>query len=220
MLISGSQISSSLFSQLTASSTSSTSATASSKNPFDAALSGLMSSIKSGNTSDAEKYLAQLEKLTPANADSSSPLGEFLTSVSSALSTGDISAAQTALTTLKAASAPSSSSTSSATDSSSSTGISQLGTDVLNLFGSISSGNVSGAQSAYDALSSLLLSSDSSTTSTSSSATSSSSGNDSFTKLLSQIGSALSTGDISTAQTALDGFLKSLSSGSLVNASA
>jgi hypothetical protein len=68
-----------------------------------------------------------------------------------------------------------------------------------------------------------LTSSDSSTTSSSSSTSSTSgtsSSNDSFTKLLSQIGSALGNGDISTAQTALDGFLQSLSSGSLVNASA
>jgi hypothetical protein len=55
----------------------------------------------------------------------------------------------------------------------------------------------------------------------SSNATSSgSSGTISFDNLLSQIGSALSSGNIGGAQNALDDFLKTLSSGSLVNATA
>lgn len=56
--------SSTLFSKL--SSTQSASSSSSSKqSSLDSALTGLMSAIKSGDTSSAEKYLTQVEKLTP-----------------------------------------------------------------------------------------------------------------------------------------------------------
>jgi hypothetical protein len=91
---------------------------------------------------------------------------------------------------------------------------------VLNLFSAISAGDVSGAQSAYASLTSLLGSSDSATTNATSNAVDSSTSGSSFDNLLSQSGSALGSGDITAAQSALDGFLQSLSAGSIVNAAA
>jgi hypothetical protein len=194
-----------------------------------------MSAIKSGDSTDAKTYLAQVEKLAPSNTDANSPLGEFLSSVSTALGDNNIAGAQSALTTLETYATPSTASTSSTAatssttgDTSNSSGISALGQDVLSLFSAISSGDETGAQSAYDSLTSLLSSSDSSatdatSTSASSSSTSSSStsgSSTSFSSLLSEIGSALGTGDVTSAQTALDNFLTNLSSGSLVNATA
>jgi hypothetical protein len=76
------------------------------------------------------------------------------------------------------------------------------------------------AQSAYDSLTNLLDTTDSSTTDSSASTTSSGSSNTSFSSLLAEIGSALSSGNVSSAQTALDSFLTNLSSGSLVSATA
>jgi ribosomal protein S20 len=224
MQISGLQNTSSLFSELAANSTSNTSSTSfnsgGGNNAFGTALSGLMSSIKSGDTSDAQKYLAQLQQLSPSNADSSSPLGKFLTSVSSALASGNISAAQTALTTLQSTPAPGSATSASTTSGDSTAGISQMGTDVLKLFSAISSGNIQDAQSAYDSLTSLMTSASDSTSSNSTSSTSSTSSGNSFDALLAQIGTSLSSGNMTTAQSTLDGFLQSLSAGSLVNASA
>jgi hypothetical protein len=191
-----------------------------------------MSDLKSGNSAAAKKDLAQVEKLAPSNIASNSPLGEFLSSVSTALSDNNIAGAQSALTTLETYMVPStgaanSTSSTSSTDSSTSgnNGISALGQDVLSLFSAISSGDVTGAQSAYDSLTSLLNSTDSttsssSTDSTSSSSTSSNSSTTSFSRLLAEIGSALSSGNVSSAQSALDSFLTNLSSGSLVSATA
>jgi hypothetical protein len=99
----------------------------------------------------------------------------------------------------------------------------------MSLFSAISNGDTSGAQSAYDSLTSLLLSNDSSTSSSTSATSSSSTDNTTstsnsstttFTKLLSEIGTSLSSGDINGAQSSLDSFLSSLSSGSLVNTTA
>jgi len=230
MLISSLQSSSSLFSELSASSTSSVSnSSSSSTNAFDSALTSLISAIKSGDTSDAKTYLAQVEKLSPANADSSSPLGEFLSSVSTALGDNNIAGAQSALTTLETYAVPStaatnstsnaSSTSSTSSNSSSSSGISALGQDVLSLFSAINSGDLTSAQTAYDKVTSLLDTA-SSSSSTSSASSNNSTSTASFTSLLKEIGSALGSGNVNTAQTALDNFLASLSAGSLVSASA
>ncbi|MGB6687533.1 MAG: hypothetical protein WBE76_06800 [Terracidiphilus sp.] len=112
-----------------------------------------------------------------------------------------------------------------------------LGQDVLALFTAIGSGNLQNAQSAYDNVTSLLLggtsgssptpaptpatapvSSSTSTAAAPAASTVESSGNAPFASLLAQIGSALSTGDIDSAQTAVDTFLQNLSAGSLVGA--
>lgn len=229
MLISSLQ-SSSLFSELAASSTSSTSSSsASNGNSFDGALTSLMSAIKSGDSTDAKKYLAEVEKLAPSNADSNSPLGEFLSSVSTALSDNNIAGAQSALTTLETYATPSTSASSSTADTSSTSGTSDSSTsdsatsaltqDVLSLFSAINSGDLTRAQTAFDKVTSLLDSA-SSSSSTSSTSSNSSTSTASFTSLLKEIGSALNSGNVNTAQTALDNFLASLSAGSLVSASA
>jgi hypothetical protein len=243
MQISGFQNGNSLFSELSASSTSQTAGSyGGHRNNFASDLRGLISSIQSGNTSDAQQYLTSIDKLVPSNANSNSPLSTFLSSVSSALSNNSISGAQAALTTFEsqrghgaANGAGATGSTAPAANSGGGTA-GTLGQDVLSLFTAIGSGDLQGAQSAYDTVTSLLLGGSSgaltsavATGSSSSSSTSaatpvaptgSSSGGASFTSLLAQIGSALSTGDINTAQTALDGFLQSLSAGSLVGATA
>jgi len=64
---------SSLFSELSTSSVSSSSNTTS-QSSFQSALKDLMTAIQSGDTTDAKKYLAQVEQLTPSNASSNSPL--------------------------------------------------------------------------------------------------------------------------------------------------
>jgi ribosomal protein S20 len=223
MLISGLQ-SSSLFSELATSSTSSTSSSsASSGNSFDSALTSLMAAIKSGDSTDAKKYLTEVEKLAPSNADSNSPLGEFLSSVSTALSDNNIAGAQSALTTLETYATPSTTAASSTTDtsstSSSDSATSALTQDVLSLFSAINSGDLTSAQTAYDKVTSLLDTA-SSSSSTSSASSNNSTSTASFTSLLKEIGSALGSGNVNTAQTALDNFLASLSAGSLVSASA
>lgn len=86
---------SSLFSELSSSSVSSSSNTTS-QSSFQSALKDLMTAIQSGDTTDAKKYLAQVEQLTPSNASSNSPLGQFISSVSTALQNNDISSAQSA----------------------------------------------------------------------------------------------------------------------------
>jgi hypothetical protein len=209
---------------------------------FQQAFSGLVSAIKSGDSTDAASYLARVEQRTPSDANSSSPVSVFLASVSTALSNNDIAAAQTALTTFEssfrnrpappAPTAPAASGatgttgatgTAAGSGTSSESGISPLGQDLLNLFSAVGSGNLSDAQSAYDSLTSLLFSSantSSSATTAASSDTSSSSAYTSFLQLLSEIGSALSSSKIGSAQTALGNFLTSISSGSLVNATA
>jgi trimeric autotransporter adhesin len=226
MSISGIQGNSSLLSELSTSSLNSSSSTSTGKNAFNSALTNLFSAIQSGDTASAQKYMSQVQQLSPSNADSSSPLGQFLSTVSSALQNNDISTAQSALTTLESQAA-SSSATSGTSSSTSSGALSSFTQDLVSLFSSISSGDLSGAQSAYDQLTSLLFgsstsssSSSTSSTDTSTSSSSSTSGENSFAGLLKQIGSALSTGDISSAQSALDSFLQSLSSGSLVSTTA
>jgi hypothetical protein len=208
---------------------------------FASDLANLVTSIQSGNASNAQEYLTKVEKLVPSIVDSKGPLGTFLSGVSSALSNNDISSAQAALSTFENRRAPGSTSgsgTTASTPPASSSGGSTtnaLGQDVLNLFTAIGSGNLQGAQSAYDQVTSLLLGGSSGSSSspiskpsvastTSPASTGLSSGSAatgaSFVALLSQIGSALSTGDIDTAQTAVDSFLQTLTSGSLVGATA
>jgi hypothetical protein len=228
MSISGIQ-SSTLFAEVSASSAPSpANSSRVGLNGFDTAVSGLMSSIKSGDTSDAQSYLAQAQKLSPSTIDPNSPLGAFLSSVSSALSNDNISGAQSVLSALEINAAPDSTTISAlftapsstlSTGSDGNSSISDLGQDVIGLFSSIRSGDLTGAQSAYGSLTSLLDSANSALIDSASSV-SGSSGSPSVSSLLSRIGSALNSGDMTTAQSSLDGFMTSISSGSLVNATA
>lgn len=224
MQISNLQGSSSLFAGLSASSASPTPSALSASNTsssiqeqYDSALAALMSSIRSGNTADAGKYLAELQQLSPPGNSISSPLTEFLSTTSTALSNNNIAAAQSALTTFETETASSSAQTGDSTNST----ISTLGQDVLSLFSAISSGDVTDAQYAYQSLTGLLNAGNGSSASTdANTASTGSSRANPFNNLLSEVGTSLSSGNIGIAQSALDGFLQSLSSGSLVNATA
>jgi hypothetical protein len=232
------------------------------RSSFGSDLRGLVSAIQSGNASGAQQYLSQIEKVVPANANSNSPLSQFLSSVSSALSNNDIAGAQTALTAFQSrrshgaeggtgttgtgtngtgtngAGGTSGAIGSTTTGGGTGGATATLGQDVLALFTAIGSGNLQSAQSAYDTVTSILLSGSSGSSgnpaptplsavasagSTSNAAApvttaGESSGNAPFASLLAQIGSALSTGDIDSAQTAVDTFLQNLTAGSLVGA--
>jgi hypothetical protein len=251
MLTASAQNGSSLFSEFASRSASWTSRSEGGRQSFFASdLANLVSAIQSGNTTTAQQYLTRIEKQAPTHVNSNSPLGQFFLSVSSALSNNDISGAQAALTAFENPTAPSSASASStgttptsgsatapspAPSSSGTATPFTLGQDVLSLFTAIGSGDLKGAQSAYDTLTSLLLGGSSGPVSSSASTTSavsiaspastaaasgSPSTGASFDALLSQIGSALSTGDINSAQKAVDGFLQSLTVGSLIGVTA
>lgn len=219
--------SSMLFSQLSSASATSSSSSTSGQNAFGTALDNLMNAIQSGDTTSAQKYLAQVEQLSPNKTNGSDPLGTFLTSVESALSNNDIKAAQTALTTLESSTAANGTDQTSLSSMDSSS-LSELGSDLLSLFSAVSNGDLSGAQTAYNNLTSLLgtssssSSSDTSSTAStdSSSSSSSSSSTNFFTKMLTEIGTALNNGDVSGAQAILNAFAAGLSSGSLMNTSA
>jgi hypothetical protein len=215
-------------------------------------LHSLASAIQSGNTSAAQSSLNRIEALVPSSATSNTRLGQFLSSVTSALSSNDIAGAQTALSTFEdrrgsgPVTAPTASTPPTTTPTpapapvptgSTAPTSSGLGQDVLNLFTAIGSGSLRHAQSAYDTVTSLLLSGSIATpsTSTGSSPTTTPSAasttststttpttpaatppSPAFLSLLSQIGSALSTGDIGSAQTAVDNFLQGIAGGSLI----
>jgi hypothetical protein len=89
---------------------------------------------------------------------------------------------------------------------------------MLSLFSSIKSGDLSSAQSAYSDLTSLL--SSTSSTSSASSTSSSSSSSTSFSDLLKEVGTALNSGNISSAQSVLDTFMKNIATGTLINTTA
>jgi hypothetical protein len=78
-----------------------------------------------------------------------------------------------------------------------------MGQDVLSLFNAIGSGDSATAKIAYNSLSNMLGTSDSSSSSSSSA---SSSEDNTFSSLLSEIGTALDNNDISSAQSALENF--------------
>jgi hypothetical protein len=209
-------------------------------------LHSLASAIQSGNTSGAQQALATIQQQVPANANATNPLSQFLSNVTTALSNNNIAGAQTALTTFESArrsqataAAPAPVATAApapapakapvtapaATPAATTTG--GLGQDVLSLFTAIGSGDVQGAQSAYDTLTSLLLSGTGASTASQASAASTgaasatpSATGGAFDALLSKIGSALSTGNINTAQTAVDSFLQGITGGSLVSVNA
>jgi hypothetical protein len=221
------------------------------RHSFGRDVRGLVSAIQSGNASGAQQFLTQIQKIFPANANSNSPLSQFLTGVASALANDDIAGAQSALATFQSqrghgavggvgTNGTGANGTGGTPGAAGDTtagvatgGTATFGQDVLALFTAIGSGNLQSAQSAYDTVTSLLLSGSAPTAASTnapapSGAASSaappatttvgSSANAPFASLLAQIGSALSTGDIDSAQTAVDTFLQSLSAGSVVGA--
>lgn len=194
---------------------------------FDNALSSLISSITFGDASSAKTYLTRVEELIPPSyAESNGQLIDFLNRVSSALSNDNILDAQNALASWRSnAKQPDSGKSAVSSSSSASTGsgdsaFSDVAHNVLNLFSAINSGDVSGAQSAYDSLASQIDAIDS-PSSLGFSSNYESLGNDYSSKdILPQIGSALDSNDVTSAQTAFGSFLQTLSTGSLVSTTA
>ena len=188
-------------------------------------LSSLISAIKSGDTADAQNCLADLKMVSTANADPSSPLGAFLATVTNALGSYNIAGAQSALATLESTTGPriapveSTAALSLMPSKRSSQGVSAMGQDLLSLSKAIDSGDTASAQSAYGSLSSLLEGSGASD-SNYGDLLGNSSESGSLYSLMTQIGSALSTGNLTCVQGTMDKFMQNLSSGSLVSTTA
>lgn len=188
-------------------------------------LSSLISAIKSGDTADAQNSLADLKMMSQANADPASPLGAFLATVTNALGSYNIAGAQSALAALESSTGPrvapieSSAALSLMPSERQGPGVSAMGQDLLSLYKAIDSGDTASAQSAYGSLSSLLQSSGASAGNYGDQL-GNSSDSGSLYSLMAQVGSALSTGNISRVQGAMDKFMQNLSSGSLVSATA
>jgi len=212
-----------LYAQLTLTAASITSRRVQSSGEVE--LASLISAIKSGDTADAQSSLAELKMQGSTSADPSSAVGVFLASVSNSLAGYNIAGAQRALAVFESSAAqrvaPVSSSTALSLIPSERTGpgVSALGQDLLSLFNAIGSGDTAGAQSAYGSLSSLLESSGGSN-STYGDFLGNSSGSGSLYSLMAQIGTALSTGNITRVQGTMDTFMRNLSAGSLVSTSA
>jgi hypothetical protein len=201
MQISGYQNTTTLFDALSSSSTSSSSS--STQTALSNALTGLLTSIQSGDTADAKKYLAEAKQLSPSDLDSGSALGKFYSSVTTALGNNDISGAQTAVTKLEKAYGTSDSASTSTSASESSYSLSSFGTGMQTLFSAIASGNTSDAQSSYDAISSMLTDDNTSSIDTSST---------SFTNFSAEIGAALKSGNINSVQAVVQSYFDSLNS--------
>ena len=190
-------------------------------NDYHNSLTALVNSISSSNLGDAKRYLAQVSQSTSVQEESNTPLASFLSSVSVALDNDDIAGAQNALANLKDDLAKSpqystsvadsyASSTASAEDSS-------WGQNVLRLAQAINANDLTQAVSSYNRLAQSIAvankqGSGSELTSSQTSTVT--------TTQLQKIGVSLSSGDLSSAQTACDAFLASLSSGSIVRATA
>lgn len=188
---------------------------------YDDALGSLFSSIDSGDTEGAQSALATVQQLSTAQQDSSSPLGSFLDSVTESLGNGNIAEAQSALQTLQTytqatAATPTTSSDSSAMETSYAASV--FGENVFNLSSALNGQNLDGAIDAYNNLAELV--SSNSFMSSSTDLAERLSSDAPATAQLQQVGSSLEAGNVTSAQMALDGFLASLSAGSLITAQA
>lgn len=198
----------------------------------------LLQDIESGNLSGAQKDLTTLNQqlgIQPGQSqtgDSSDPLNTLLSSLNKDLGSGNIASAQSDvqnfLTALEGSSstagasassgtaaagqaAPTDTTNSSSNASSNSGGISgSLKQDFLTLIDNVQSGNVQGAQSAYQHLNSLL----SGSSDAPSSSTQSSSQANAFRNLINNLGNSISSGDLATAQQQLQSYFQSSGQGS------
>lgn len=195
------------------------------RNALEGELSTLISAIKSGDTTDARNGLNGIKLLGAGSVDASSPIGAFLANVSNSLSTGNIIGAQQAVAILEATAAPRVGAVQPAAQLALTAGeptgpaINPLGQDLLSLFSAISAGDATSAQSAYGSLNSQMAGNTNGKSSFGNTfETSAESGT--LYNLLAQVGVALSTGNITRVQGAVDAFMQNLSSGSLVSATA
>jgi hypothetical protein len=222
MLISGLQSTTIVYTQLSVTSAYITSRRV--NNILEGELSGLISAIKSGNTSEARSSLSEIKMLGAGNSDPTSPLGAFLATVNNSLSEFNIAGAQRAVADLEATAAPRVEAVEPAAQLSLTAGersgpaVNPLGEDLLNLFSAITAGDADSAQSAYGSLNNQMKSSANKISFGYAFENSTESGT--LYSLLAQVGAALSTGDITRVQGAVDNFMGNLSSGSLVSATA
>lgn len=188
---------------------------------LNSALTQLAAAINSGDMIEAKRYLSVVKQLSSSNSGANSSLSQSVSILSSDLSQNNVKGAQSAVQDLVRYA-----STSSAQRTAQTTAITSLnqsplnaiGQDVMDLSGAITSGDLAGAKSAYDSLKRALTGN----TGAISSGTTINSGStgDSMAASLAQIGSALGSGDLSSARSALDPFLRSLSVGFIVAAEA
>lgn len=223
MLTSGLQSTTITYTQLSITSTSFASRRA--RNALEGELSTLIAAIKSGDTTDARNGLNGIKLLGAGSVDAASPIGAFLANVSNSLSTGNIIGAQQAVAVLEATAAPRVEAAQPAAPLRLTAGeragpaVNPLGQDLLSLFSAISSGDATSAQSAYGSLNSMM-ESNSSGKNDFGNAFENTTESGTLYNLLSQIGVALNTGNITRVQGAVDNFMNNLSSGSLVSATA
>jgi DNA-binding FadR family transcriptional regulator len=182
----------------------------------------LASALKSGDLSGAQSAYASIEQLLPANQSSSSSatgsngsnaIQSDFASLGQALQSGDLSEAQSAFGQLQSDLKTATQSAQTPLQgedqyvgSTSQQGLSvaqQVQQDYAQLASSLQSGDLAGAQSAFANLQQALQSQGTSTTqSTTESGTSSSSGSDTIANDFSALGQALSSGNLSQAQSA------------------
>jgi hypothetical protein len=188
---------------------------------YDDALASLFTSIAAGDTETAQTALAAVKQFPAAQSDASSPLGSFLASVSDSLDSGDIADAQSALKTLKTytvSNANDETSNSESTSLETSYSTTTFGENVFNLSSALGSQNLNDAIDSYNDLTTLVT--NQSFLSSSTDLAERLADDAPATTQLLQIGSSLEAGNITSAQMALDGFLASLSAGSLISAKA
>jgi hypothetical protein len=217
-----------------------TSASSSSQQDATKTLTQLLKDIESGNISDAQKDLATLNQQlgSSQSGNSNSPLSTLLTALGKDLGSGNISGAQSdvqnffnslegsgqagsgATGQASGSSASPAASTDAAGGSSSTSGIDgSIKSDFLALLQNVQSGNLQGAQSAYQKLTSLLsqngsATSGSATSNTQNASSSSSTQQDPLQKLLNALGGSLSSGNLAVAQQELQAFFQSSGQGS------
>lgn len=203
-------------------------------------LGQLLQDIGSGNLSGAQKDLTTLNQQLgiqqgqSQTGDASNPLGTLLSSLNKDLSSGNIASAQSDvqnfLTALEGSSStagasgaaastgaavPTDTTNSTSNASSNSGGISDsLKQDFLTLIENVQSGNVQGAQGAYQNLTSLLSQGSDAPSSSSSSSTQSSSQANAFRNLINNLGNSISSGDLANAQQQLQSYFQSSGQGS------
>lgn len=205
-------------SAITASTATSTIQSATSRQHRTNPVQQLFNAIKSGDLTAAQTAYQQLLANAPSSSStgstsasstsassgssssssSANPLQQLLDQLGTALQSGDISSAQTALSSFLA-NAPGGSGGNGGDQST-------TGKAISSLFSAIQSGDLSTAQSDYATVSALLSGTGSTTVTGSGTSATGGTGQDSFQQLISQIGTALQSGDISSAQSALSQF--------------
>jgi outer membrane protein assembly factor BamD (BamD/ComL family) len=188
------------------------------QNPIEETLEDytqLASDLQSGNLSGAQSAFSSLQQLLPAEQDSSNSSASSGTSstiqtdfaaLGQALSSGNLTQAQSAFSQLQSdlqtASQPTGGAVATPPDPTQ-TPAQQVRQDYAQLVGALQSGNLTGAQSAFTALEQALQTqTGTNATSNTSSSTTSTGGSDPIANDLNALGQALSSGNLTQAQSA------------------